>query len=382
MPAPVPACTPMPSSTDPLADWRSGFTARPVSARSAVHTIHAYFNTCPESPDGRYVVYYTSTTSDGHLGGLRILERATGREKVLARNVQTEDAHRAACQQWIGGGRFVVFHDYRDGRWIVAAVDVESGEEKVLALDRQVGFGTSESVEVPLYGCHWNPGEHRDFELANVETGEIRTIATPDQVRAEYPEWMGKEFGARPTSIFFPILSPDGQRVMFKMSAGSGGDNFRDAKASHREGKIVYDIANKRFIRCFERWGHPSWHPDSRRILDKGNILFDPETGKSQVLIIDGPSDHASFSPIGNLFVTDGKVLSKDAPRQTAEWGIFVADPARNEYAIVHRFQNDRGAESWRKNHPHPAFSRDGRRIYFNVNEGPLTQLYVAEAAK
>jgi hypothetical protein len=47
---------------------------------------------------------------------------------------------------------------------------------------------------------------------------------------------------------------------------------------------------------------------------------------------------------------------------------------------VLHHFDNSRGARSWRKNHPHPIFSGDGRRIYFNVNEGEWTRLHVAEA--
>jgi hypothetical protein len=65
------------------------------------------------------------------------------------------------------------------------------------------------------------------------------------------------------------------------------------------------------------------------------------------------------------------------------EWGIVVCDLRGGEgrYRILHRFDNSQGARSWRKNHPHPVFSADGKRIYFNVNAGPWTQLYVAECA-
>jgi hypothetical protein len=47
---------------------------------------------------------------------------------------------------------------------------------------------------------------------------------------------------------------------------------------------------------------------------------------------------------------------------------------------LLDRFHNDGGAKSWRRNHPHPAFSADGRRIYYNVSEGSYTTLMVAEA--
>ena len=53
---------------DPVAPWKHGVRAHPVSDVPDRHTIHTYFNVSPESPDGRYVLYYTSTTPEGTLG--------------------------------------------------------------------------------------------------------------------------------------------------------------------------------------------------------------------------------------------------------------------------------------------------------------------------
>src|SRR4051812_35543695 len=91
-----------PEPADALAAWMKGVKIAPVSGDDH-HSIHAYFNTSPESPDGRYVLFYASRTATGHEGEIRIRERATGTETVLARGVNVEDAHRAACQQWVQG---------------------------------------------------------------------------------------------------------------------------------------------------------------------------------------------------------------------------------------------------------------------------------------
>ena len=32
--------------------------------------------------------------------------------------------------------------------------------------------------------------------------------------------------------------------------------------------------------------------------------------------------------------------------------------------------------------HPHPAFSPDGKRLYFNVSDGKWTRLHVAETSR
>ena len=368
---------------EPLDPWRDGVSVRLVADQPDGHTIHTYYLTCPESPDGTRVLYFASTTPEGHHGDLVVRERATGKETVIARDVETEDAHRAACQQWISGGRRVVYHDVKDGRWSVHVIDLETGTSRTLAHDRQLCFGPASGDVVPLYGCHWNPGAHRDLELLNVATGEITTALTIAEVEQRYGDWLTKQFGGRSTSIFFPNISPDGKRVFFKMAAqdtdGAAGI-FRSASASDRQGLLVYDLATREPIWMRETWGHPAWHPDSTKIIEMGNILFDLARGGAMVRIPDLPTMrgcHPSLSPDGRLFVMDGLIDSQG--NAEAQWAIVVCDVRGRKFQILHSFDNSRGAKSWRKNHPHPVFSPDGRRIYFNANDTDWTQLCVAE---
>src|SRR4051812_13584729 len=72
---------------DPLAPWQAGVSIRPVSDRRQRHTIHSYYLTCPESPDGSRVLFYASTTPEAHRGDLIVLERATNEETVVARGI-------------------------------------------------------------------------------------------------------------------------------------------------------------------------------------------------------------------------------------------------------------------------------------------------------
>jgi hypothetical protein len=362
----------------PLGPWRSGVRVKAVTSTPDRHTIHAYFNVCPESPDGRKILYYTSTARDGQTGDLRVLDRATGEERTLVRDLHTEDAHRAACQQWVSKGRRVVFHDERDGEWQVAVVDVETGAERVLAKNRLSSWGRPDADLVPLYGLHWKPGEHRDLELLNVDSGEIRTVLTNEAVRAQYAGWIRKSFGERPTSIFFPVLSPDFRSVFFKMAAAGNGDP-RSKGASERLGKIGYSLEEKRFLFLSEQWGHPAWHPDSKTIVETKNQLIRAETGVVEHLpgLPDCGAGHPSASPDGKLLVSDTTLERFGGSRN--DWGIVVMDIRGNAHVVIHKFDNSHGASSWRVSHPHPVFSADGRRIYFNVSSGPWTQLHVAE---
>ena len=366
------------SADDPLAPWRSRVRVRAVSSEESRHTVHSYFNTCPESLDGKRVLFFSSTTRDAHDGEIRVLDRATGDERVLAKNIRVEDAHRVACQQWVSNGRRVVFHGEREGEWFVAAIDVDSAAERVLARGRLSGWGQPHADIVPLYGPHWKPGPHRNLELLNVETGEIRTAVTSEAVTTAYPEWIAKSYGDKPTSIFFPVLSPDLSRVFFKMATPSGGDP-RSTTASQRQGLICYSLADQRFLFLRERWGHPAWHPDKQTIVEMAYTLIDSDTGQERRLpglpVFRG--DHPSASPDGTLIVTDTTMDRLDGV--ATDWAVVVADASGTNHVVIHQFPNSRGAASWRRSHPHPVFSPDGRRIYFNVSSGPWTQLYVAE---
>jgi hypothetical protein len=358
-----------------LAGWKAA-KVRPLSPQQDRHSIHSYFNTSPESPDGRWVVYYTSSAPDGHKGEVRILQRATGEERVLAQDVTTEDAHRSACQQWISNGRRVVFHDYRDGHWVVVAVDIETRAQRVLARDRMVSWGQPQGTVVPIYGPHYDPKALRDLELLDVESGDRRTVLTAGEVRNAYPDLVASQYGDRQFSIYFPVLSPNQQRVFFKLAAPDGGD-FRSKEASTRQLLFVYDLAAKRFLFGHKNWGHPAWHPNSRQVLNVGPVVIDSELGTIKPVpgLPRFPGSHPSFSPSGQLFATDMKVSAD------GRWGVAVGAVSGKEHEVIHTFDNSKGATSWRVSHPHPVFSPDGRRVYFNVNATQWTQLFVAERA-
>ncbi len=362
-----------PAGRAALRSWKQGVETRPILDRGDLHSIHSYYSTCPESPDGRRVVLFASETAEAHEGSVVVVDRETGKATTLASAVTTEDAHRVACQQWISGGRRVVYHDVRDGTWRVVVVDVESGEQRVAATDRQLGWGRPDADLVPLYGLHWDPAAGRDLELLDAATGEIATVLTAAEVRASCREWITGLFDASPISVFLPCLSPDLRRVFFKIAAPGGG-HFRSPEASKRAGLVCWDLADRRLLFVRDDWGHPAWHPDSRSIINVPNVLIDAESGVERRFprLPVFPGSHPSIGPDGGTFATD--------VRDGKEWGVVVGDLLSGEHIVISRFRGDNGATSWRPPHPHPAFSRDGTRLYFNVSATGRTVLHVAQA--
>jgi hypothetical protein len=375
------------ASHDPVAPWKSGVKIRPVSDVPNRHTIHTYFNVTPESPDGRHVLFYTSVTPEGHAGEIRIQERASGRETVLVRNLDCEDAHRVACQQWVSHGRRILFHDMRQGEVVCATVDVKTRQERVLAKGRMVSWGQPDSDWAPIYGVHFQPGRYKDVELLNVETGEIRTLVTGKQVSDAFRRQIRELYGDKEISTPFGTLSPDGKRIFFKLSAAN--DNYRPQPEGHlrwprsyqsdREGLVCFDIERSQLLFFRRDWGHPAWDPSSKKFIDTPNVMIEAYTGKEWPIpdLPKFPGEHLSVSPDGKLFVTDTQLGPFGGAK--GEWGVAVCDIRGGNWTMLARFQGAEGATTWRKNHPHPAFSPDGRRIYYNVNSGRYTQLFVAE---
>ncbi len=367
---------------DLLTPWTQHATIRPVVPNAQGHTIHTYFNTCPESPTGRYVLYFEASDNDAHHGQVCMFDRKSGESQVVGRDIENEDGHRVAYQQWVCEGRRIVYQTLRDGQWQVVVVDRKTLESHVMAVGRQLGFADPNGHVVPLHGTHWSPGEHRDLELLDVETGRIDTVITFDQIYKTFAKQIDPLFEgyAQPTSIFFPVLAPGGGRVMFKL-AGPKDGTFRSPTASHRPGIITYDLEHDRPLYMDKQWAHPNWHPDGRTILRAGNRLFDTDTGRVQPIpgLPNFPGSHPVVHPNGQIFATDTHLPSPEGKDEVKTWGIAIAPLTGNTHVMLpHQFA-DTPVTSWRPPHPHPTFSADGKRLYYNANDGQRSQLYVAE---
>ncbi|PAW79082.1 MAG: hypothetical protein B9S32_03760 [Verrucomicrobia bacterium Tous-C9LFEB] len=219
-----------------------------------------------------------------------------------------------------------------------------------------------------------------DLELVHVVTGELKRPIPAAEVRKDIASALVKSFGDASTSIFFPMLSTDLKRVFFKMAASKPNQSGEKRHgSSNRLVLFCYNLEASKLLFYTPSWGHSAWMWDNRTISDIG-ILFDAESGKFQALPnwpAPGNASHPSPSP-------DGKYLVFDTPMEKLgggkdEWGVGVDGIRAGKYRIIYRFDNYKGANSWRRSHPHPVFSADGRRIYFNVSADRWTRLYVAE---
>ena len=366
-------------NSDPLRLWR-GSAVRPVLPDVDGHTLHSYFGISPESPDEKSVLLFRSSRPDAHIGDVVKVDRQTGQATTMVEAVECEDGHRQANQQWICNGQYVMYMALRNGTFEVVRVDTRDLSQKTLASGRQLGWGQPGLDVVPLYGQHWNPGDHRDLELLNVRTGEIRTLVTAKQASVEHRDFIKRKLdGSNDISLFFPQMSPDGKRVYVKLSSPRDGQ-MRSEQASAREGLFVYETATGKCLGAQDMWGHPTWFTDSRHIQSCQWVL-DSDTMQVRTLPnIPMPFGgvHAIPSPNERIVVTD--ISKKDYLNPRNHWTIWMIDPADGRHETLHvtDVEGD-GTTSWRPAHPHPAFNARGNRIYFNKVSRPWSTLHVIE---
>ena len=94
--------------------WREAVKVSPVLPGARHHCVHPYGTASPESPDGRWVLFYASTAPDGHEGEVSIVERQTGRTRTLVRDVTVEDIRSTRRHKSIALPRHVAMYLARE----------------------------------------------------------------------------------------------------------------------------------------------------------------------------------------------------------------------------------------------------------------------------
>ena len=313
----------------------------------------SYYGTSPESPDGTrvtYVVYHGDGSQE-----LRLCNRDLTCHRKLA-DVKI-GIHNGAKAFWIDNQRLAYVSDG------LRVIDVDSGQ--LLYGPFPIRCETHYSVQhtIVIYG---QVGDEWAIWELDCNSGGIRKVTTLDALSAD-PSRLGVEELDEFTQI---QPSADGTRVLFRYGPQDG----KRMACLHMNGaqSLIAFPGNKpmHFLRYDNEtvmgvnWGFSAGdhNPNDRNEFQQAakNRWFQRyEVDGGVIETLAGPITHGAASP-DRMWYAGETANYGESPIRLALYAKGHTEPA----AIL--MEHEFAKMTWRKRaHVNPAFSRDGRRVYF-----------------
>ena len=335
--------------------------------------VHAYFDLCPESPDGSKAVYFEYTPGSPPMGRVMVATLDTAGQPIRhdpASDAISGSTHGGVDEQWV------------DNDTVAYSVRGSGGSETVVysvkdASSRRIPAGIR--MFCPANGTGLtSTGGRRGGEPTvlsmDFRTGAVRKLFTRGDALAIHPM---KDRIKDLDRIYFKHTkwTDDGRRFMVVFT----NEGYTRPQGVIGVKSILVADAGGTNLRYLTEFGHhPMWSHDGTyayafEFAEAGtlNLMAYPIDGRESYPILKGIRGwHASLSPDGKTLVTD--VGQWEKPGRSA---ILLYDVATGKYEVLATFAlSDASHETGI--HPHPVWSRDGKRVYFNSAESGQPQVY------
>jgi hypothetical protein len=353
-----------------------------VSAPAA-GAIHAYFDLCPESPDGKHVTYFAFDDEIPGSGRVHVTETSGANDRAVGPTMYA-GAHAAARQQWASTTE-IAYGRCEDGPH-TDFVDIGTGAVRqmpgAIRMASSCGtFGVTSSHEQRSFKCEPDPVE--SVYRMDFAAGELVRLFTRDDAMALHPQRDRMLFEEHSLMTFkHTKIAPDGRRffVVFTNEGHFRGPDDSTRPRSPRAKSIYLCHVDGSGLRYLTEFGHhPFWGHDSSEVWaatqsetgpGQDFIAFDAESGDRRVVVRNAVCTHSSLHPNGDCLIAD-QMRTPDRERcrlvridlRTAEHTLLATVPTPD---VSHQS----GC------HPHPVWSRDGSCAYFNAAPGGVPGLY------
>lgn len=352
------------------------WTVRPLTTDPAIHT---YFDVVPESPDGGHVTWFAFDGKPLTHGRVVVANR-DGSDPVNVTHCRG-NAHCGAHQGWLDSDHIFFAADgqvqvaHRSGRVVQrydGAVDTIHQASR-RALVHSNGIRKAEGTPPKEQACY-------RIDLTDGTMVDLLDRATAFSLIADHVDLTGVD--EESMNFQHTKWSPDGTQwfVVF------ANEIWRRTHPGVPRVKVILaaagDGSDLRFVDSFGH--HPNWLPDGSGIYafaDGGKktvVRWGDRGGEPAVLARFPAEGHPCVSP-------DSRWITSD----THHWpspgrgAVLLHDLQSGETQTMH--ETDCPTVPWQTDHPpamvchpHPVWSADGQRVYFNAVLNEMPQLCVA----
>lgn len=323
-----------------------------VSAPGLTHALHYYFHQSPESPDGRRVAYSSLRANDNETDVFVCAPDGTDQRKVATVRGKVS-MHMGAAPFWLGANVLA----FTEGGDRVHLLDLAAGTARVMAgaisdysaanglICFRINQGDSSALLPGIYVL--DPKRGTPTRL--IGPADVKELAAAMKVTRAVELWR----------FDHPLWSPNGKRMIFELKTGPTSrsmDDFLLVADADGSGRRLFGPKPM----------HPGWWDDDlifghdwAHRNDKNFKLWTAD-GKIAATVA-GEGCHGAVSPDREWIATESWYGSDPIVLRLFRRG--QVQPAAILYV-----QQERSRELWKlRTHVHPAFSRDGRRVYFNA---------------
>jgi Tol biopolymer transport system component len=356
-------------------------TRRPtkLSAESRP-SVHRYYDVPCESPDGRAILYFTFDGPVPGPGSVMVADRDGSNPRTVARAEGACLGHVGAQATWIdddtihytpGGdddpaSRFVSLAsgETRDMHGWIRAYHESTGQAAVL-----MGDATKESDE---FAKRRRPRVDR----LDVASGSVQTILTIADAAAVHPR--RNDIDPARMNFMNTKWSPDGSTLSVVFTDQIYHSLFGGTTTVKCLILVDADGGNPRYLGEFAH--HPLWSPDGSFVLahrkreDSQDLVALPVDGREPyVLLRDFVGIHSSLDRAMRRVVTDAYRFPEQGAAAVL---LYELDSGRREI-LCQASQTDFDHKTG--SHVHPQWSRDERRILFNMTHTGTPALYALD---
>lgn len=318
---------------------------------------------CPESPDGKRIVYATKPSLDETETKIMICNA----DMTNRRHIFTVECgnHNGPSATFIDNST-IVFRDSEDNMPVFRIMNADTGEvlHKIFAKESHC----AESGKYPFSVSSEFLGKNPDYSEINqcgiyildVNTGKITLEVTEEEILD-----MVKAHGLTPNehtaSVSHVQLNPSATSVMMRLGV-------KDCPVFGALGCIDFNTRKSHIIP--DKPVHQLWFDDesymatrqfnqSRHIEMETSYIARFSKDGEELEILGGISNHMDGSPDKRFFAGD-RCYPDFAPH------VYLYKRGSKEPIAMFEIPDEQETV-WKKQvHPNPSFSRDGKRLYFN----------------